>query len=257
MAPNLGGLQGRTYVVTGVSRRAGIGYAIARRLLAEGANVVAHGWGAYDATQPYGADIGLHEHLQDLGGEMASVSADFAEPDAPALVMGFGVAQFGHIDGIVVNHTAGIGGRLADVTAETLDRAFAVNARAPILLAQAFAAQHDGRPGGRVVLFTSGQHLGGMPREVPYAVSKGAVQQATATLAAELAPRGITVNCINPGPTDTGWADPATYEAVRQSMPQGRWGQPDDVANLVVWLLGDEAQWICGQTINSEGGFDR
>lgn len=250
-------LHGRTYVVTGVSRAAGIGAAVTRRLLQEGARVVAQSWKPYDATQPWGADADGRP-LESVGdSRLASIAADFAEPEAPAEVMAFAVAQFGRVDGVVVNHAASIGGRLADVTAASLDLAFAVNTRAAILLTQAFAAQHDPRRPGRVVLFTSGQHLGGMPAELPYAVSKGAVHQATATLAAELAPRGITVNCVNPGPTDTAWADAETHDAVLRAMPQQRWGQPDDVANLVMWLLCDEAQWISGQVVNSEGGFTR
>ena len=118
------------------------------------------------------------------------------------------------------------------------------------------AARHDdSRPGGRVVLMTSGQHLAPMGSEVAYAVSKGALQQATLTLADELVDRGITVNTVNPGPTDTGWGladlDPA------KRMPFGRWGRPEDAARLVAWLCSDDASWITGQTINSEGGFRR
>jgi 3-oxoacyl-[acyl-carrier protein] reductase len=94
-----------------------------------------------------------------------------------------------------------------------------------------------------------------MPGEVAYAVSKGALQQATATLADDLAARGITVNAVNPGPTDTGWGigdeDPTAL------MPSGRWGEPDDAARLIVWLCSEDARWITGQTINSEGGFRR
>jgi 3-oxoacyl-[acyl-carrier protein] reductase len=106
-----------------------------------------------------------------------------------------------------------------------------------------------------VILMTSGQHLGPMPREVAYAVSKGALQQATSTLADELAGRGITVNTINPGPTDTGWGLAAEDPA--ELMPQGRWGEPDDAARLIAWLCTDDARWVTGQTINSEGGFRR
>jgi 3-oxoacyl-[acyl-carrier protein] reductase len=89
-------------------------------------------------------------------------------------------------------------GRLDEVTAEGLDLAWAVNARAMVLLVQAFADQHDdNRPDGRVLLFASGQHLGPMADELPYAISKGAVHQMTASLADALADRSITVNAIN------------------------------------------------------------
>jgi len=70
-----------------------------------------------------------------------------------------------------------------------------------------------------------------------------------------LAPRGITVNCINPGPNDTGYADQATQAAVAGRSPSGRWGTPADTAKLVAWLLSDEADWVTGQTIASDGGW--
>ena len=143
-----------------------------------------------------------------------------------------------------------------------LDAHWAVNTRASILLAQAFAAQHeDSRPGGRIVFMTSGQDLGPMTGEVAYAASKGALASITQTLADQLAERGITVNTVNPGPVDTGYAafadQPEAHEIVRRHFPSGRWGTPDDPARLIAWLVTDEAAWITGQVINSEGGFRR
>jgi 3-oxoacyl-[acyl-carrier protein] reductase len=121
---------------------------------------------------------------------------------------------------------------------------------------KAFAARHDdARPGGRVVLMTSGQHLGPMPGELAYIASKGALHQVTRSLAAHLAARGITVNTVNPGATDTGWATPAVHEAVLAHAPLGRWGTPDDAARLIAWLATDDARWITGQVIDSTGGM--
>ena len=108
-----------------------------------------------------------------------------------------------------------------------------------------------------MVLLTSGQHLGPMGREVAYAASKGALHQITATLSDLLIERGITVNTVNPGPTDTGWADPDLHERERSRFPLGRWGQPGDAARLIAWLATDDAGWVTGQVINSEGGFRR
>jgi 3-oxoacyl-[acyl-carrier protein] reductase len=108
-----------------------------------------------------------------------------------------------------------------------------------------------------VILMTSGQQLGPMPEEIPYASSKAALLGLTPTLADALADRGITVNCVNPGPTDTGYAGPEALERVAAAFPGGRWGQPDDAARLIAWLCTDEARWITGQVINSEGGFRR
>ncbi len=253
-------LAGRVAVVTGVGRRAGIGFAIARELLAAGASVLAQSWTPHDEEQPWGAEP-VEDVLAALGGtgpRLAHVAADFAEPDAPGRVVREAVERFGAVDAVVANHARSALGTLGEVTAAELDLCWAVNARASVLLAQAFAAAHDdARPGGRIVLFTSGQHLGPMVREIPYAVSKGAIQQMTLTLADALADRKITVNAVNPGPVDTGWADEELTERVGRALPFGRWGAPDDVARLVRWLVSDEGHWITGQVVNSEGGFRR
>jgi 3-oxoacyl-[acyl-carrier protein] reductase len=159
---------------------------------------------------------------------------------------------------LVCNHArSGGDGPLGTLTAEMLDAHWAVNTRSSILLAQAFAAQHDSRPGGRIVFMTSGQDLGPMTPEVAYAASKGALASITRTLADQLAGQSITLNAVNPGPVDTGYAPPEAREIVRRHFPQGRWGTPDDPARLVAWLVTDEAAWITGQVINTEGGFRR
>jgi 3-oxoacyl-[acyl-carrier protein] reductase len=248
-------LAGRNALVTGVSRRAGIGYAIARRLLDAKAAVFIHGWTPHDAAQSWGAEPGGTESIAgELG--VPFLEADFAETDAPERVVAAAAEALGPLDIIVVNHARTGHGRLEDLTAAEIDAFLHENVRASLLLVRAFAVRHDdSREGGRVILMTSGQHLAPMAREVAYAVSKGALQQATLTLADELADRRITVNAVNPGPTDTGWGlagqDPAP------AMPFGRWGEPDDAARLVAWLCSDDARWITGQTIDSEGGFRR
>jgi 3-oxoacyl-[acyl-carrier protein] reductase len=255
-----GSLTGRVAIVTGVSRRAGIGFAITGRLLADGASVLIHSWAPHDLQQPWGADPeGAVMHA--LGGpspKLAHIEADFADPHSPAKVMAEAVNRFGAVDVLVANHARSSHLGLGDITAQELDLAWAVNARATLLLVQAFAAQYDDRRhGGRVVLFTSGQHLAPMANEIPYAVSKGAVHQMTLTLADALADRGITVNAVNPGPTDTGWATPEIKAHVTRAFPKGRWGLPDEAAAVVAWLVGDDASSVTGQVINAEGGFRR
>jgi 3-oxoacyl-[acyl-carrier protein] reductase len=248
-------LASKNALVTGVSRRAGIGFAVTRRLLDAGAGVFIQGWAAHDAKQHWGAEPGGTAAIAaELGVPFAE--ADFADPTAPKSVTAAAANALGHLDILVVNHARSGHGRLGDLTSEELDAFLHENVRASLLLVREFAARHqDARHSGRVILLTSGQHLAPMAREVAYAVSKGALQQATLTLADELADRGITVNAVNPGPTDTGWGlaehDPAPL------MPFGRWGETDDVARLIAWLSSDDAQWITGQTINSEGGFRR
>ncbi|WP_372662108.1 SDR family oxidoreductase [Amycolatopsis kentuckyensis] len=255
-------LEGRVAIVTGVSRRAGIGFAVAAELLAAGASVLVHSWSPHDAEQPWGTDpvgdAGIVDRLGGEGDRLRHVAADFADPRAPAKVVAAAVAAFGAVDVVVANHARSSNQALAEVTAAELDLTWAVNARASVLLAQAFAAAHDDdRPGGRIILFTSGQHLAPMSQELPYAISKGAIHQMTLTLSDALADRGITVNALNPGPVDTGWADPDLAERVGRALPAGRWCRPEEVARLVRWLASDESRWITGQVVNAEGGFRR
>ena len=251
-------LQGRVAVVTGVSRRAGIGFAVASRLAALGADLFVHSFAPFDAAQSWGADkegIGpLLADLRGFGGKAEHGEADFADPDAPQAVMAAAVQAFGHVDILVVNHAYSTLGTLEELSAAQIDAHLQVNVRGSLLLTQAFAARHDGRAGGRVILMTSGQHLHPMPGELAYVASKGALHQLTASLAAHLAPRGITVNTVNPGATDTGYANEEMRQAVTAAAPMGRWGRPEDAARLIGWLTTDDAGWVTGQVINSAGG---
>lgn len=253
-------------MVTGVSRRAGIGYAVARRLAALGASVFVHHYAPHDRTQPWGDEPGGTHVVVDgvcaaLAGEdarVADLECDLASPNGPSALIDAARDAFAHVDILVCNHArSGGDGPLGTLDAAMLDGHWAVNTRATILLAQAFAAQHDGRPGGRIVFLTSGQDLGPMRDEVAYAASKGALASLTRTLADQLADQSITLNTVNPGPVDTGYAIAEVLERVRRRFPQGRWGAPDDPARLIAWLATDEAAWITGQVISTEGGFRR
>jgi len=253
-------LSGRTALITGVSRRRGIGLAIARRLSELGANLFIHSWAAHDREQPWGSDVDpddITHELRSGGRRIEHLALDFADPASPARLMTAAMGAFGHVDVLILNHARSSSQSIDELTADELDLSFQVNCRATLLLIKEWVAHHDGTEGGRVVLLISGQHLGPMPSEIPYALSKGALHQVTQTLASHLAPLRITVNSVNPGPTDTGWADSRTHSAVLERMPLGRWGQPEDAARLVGWLATDEAQWVTGQVINSEGGFNR
>ena len=259
-------LRGRTALVTGVSRRSGIGYAVARRLAALGASLFLHHYAPHDRDQPWGEDPGgVQAVVAGVRGALAAVDAsvhhlelDLALPEAPARLIEAAADAFGHLDIMVCNHArSGGDGPLGTLDAKMLDAHWTVNTRSTILLTQAFAARHDGRPGGRVILMTSGQDLGPMTGEVAYAASKGALASITKTLADQLADQRITLNAVNPGPVDTGYAPPEAHEVVRRHFPQQRWGVPDDPARLIAWLVTDEAVWITGQVINTEGGFRR
>jgi 3-oxoacyl-[acyl-carrier protein] reductase len=254
-------LSGRVALVTGVSRRIGIGAAIARRLLADGALVFASGWTPHDEEMPWGADSvspeALGAALGATGETFHQWPCDLEDPDAPAALVDACIERFGGIDILVANHARSSHYDLETLTATELDRCWAINARASVLLARELGRRREPTPGGRLVLFTSGQHIGPMADEIPYAVSKGAIQQMTRTLADALADRGVTVNCVNPGPVDTGWANARLHAQVAARFPGGQWGQPEDVARLVAWLVSDEAAWISGTVLDSEGGFRR
>jgi len=253
-------LADRVALVTGVSRSRGIGTAITRRLLADGARVLASGFEPHDAEMPWDTDPGgaraaLHEH--EAAGRLHHVAADLADAGEPDRLVAETLERFGRIDIVVANHARSSHQPLAEVTVEELDRCWAVNARASLLLARSVLERRPPGPGGRIVLFTSGQHIGPMADEIAYAVSKGAIHQMTASLSDALIDRGVTVNCVNPGPTDTGWARERSKATIARMFPAGRWGTPDDVANLVAWLVSEPAAWITGQVLDSEGGFRR
>lgn len=257
-------LRGRAALVTGVSRRAGIGYAIACRLAAYGASVFVHHFRPHDEEQAWGADdlgavsAGIRSHLGTDAARIADMAADFADPAASREVVDAAVAEFGHLDILICNHAcSGSDGPLGSLSAADLDRHWAIDARSCLLLAQAFAGRHDGRPGGAVVFMTSGQHLGPLPGEVAYGAAKAALEGITLTLADQLADAGIRLNTVNPGPVDTGYLTPDTWNELAPMFPFGRFGEPDDPARLISWLVTDEARWITGQVINTEGGFGR
>ena len=265
-------LAGRTVLVTGVSRRVGIGHAIACRAADYGASIVAHHYRPHDVSQPWGADDveavmdSIRSHLVGPA-QLIDVPADLAAPGEPTRVVEQAAAAAGHLDALVCNQAmSSPDGPLSEMTEAVLDAHWAVDARASILLAQAFAAQEvfaapvppgPGRRRGAIVFLTSGQGLGPLPGEIAYAAAKAAIAGVTLTISEELIDAGITVNTVNPGPVDTGYVTEEIRQATAAMFPQGRWGEPDDAARLITWLLTDEARWITGQVISSEGGFAR
>jgi 3-oxoacyl-[acyl-carrier protein] reductase len=228
--------------------------------------VFLHHYIPHDRDQQWGADpdgvqaliAGVTSALAAENARVRDMELDLADPGAPVQLVSAATDALGPVDILVCNHArSGSDGPLGSLDAAMLDAHWAVNTRSAILLAQAFAAQHDGRPGGRVIFMTSGQDLGPMTGQIAYAASKGALASITRSLADHLAGRAITLNTVNPGPVDTGYATDEVHEMIRRRFPQGQWGTPDDPARLIAWLATDEAAWITGQTINAEGGFRR
>jgi len=253
-------LRGKVALITGVSRRNGIGFGIAKRLASMGVDLFLHSFALYDRQFPSIVDPcdpeSLIKELTAYRVKTGHIEADFFNARAPVIVMEKAVEKFGHVDILILNHTHDTLKTLEELTSEEIDRHLFINVRAVLLLIQEYAKQHDGRSGGRIILLTSGQHLGPMPH-MAYVASKGSLHQLTSSLSAHFIEKGITVNTVNPGPTKTYNPDAELDKAVIERMPQGRWGEPDDAARLICWLASEEGVWITGQVINSEGGFRR
>ena len=160
--------------------------------------------------------------------------------------------------GVLVNNAAhSVNAGFAEVDAATLDAHYAVNVRTPVLLSCELARRHEAGTPGRIVCLVSGQSLGPMLGEIPYATSKGALETFVRQLAPEVMPLGITVNAVNPGVTDTGWIGEDLRPKLLAMTPGGRLGEPEDAARVIAWLCSPEAGWVTGQVIASEGGFVR
>ena len=259
-----GGLGGRIALVTGASRRRGIGAAVCRALAAGGADVVFTHWDAYDRGSPWGADEegpgALLAELRGMGVRVEALEMDLSPPDAAGRVLDEATERLG-LPAILINNAAhSTNGGYETLDAAALDAHYAVNVRTTTLLSVEFARRHAAAgqtTGGRIVNLTSGQSRGPMPDELAYAASKGAIEAFTVSLAAGVARLGITVNAVNPGPTDTNWMTEEIKAALLPRFPFGRLGQPADAARLVAFLASDDGAWITGQILHSEGGFER
>jgi 3-oxoacyl-[acyl-carrier protein] reductase len=247
-------------IVTGVSRRIGIGAAIARSLAASGVQVFATGWSAFDGTietgrDPEGPEV-LLEEIEHAGGKAVWIESDLTDTAVPARLFDEASRQLGPVSILVNNAAYSMNAAWNEIDPEILDNHYKVNIRGTTLMTVEFAKRFPGKD-GRVISLTSGQFKGPMLNEVPYASSKGAVDAFTISMAAELAPLGITVNAVGPGPTDTGWMTPDLAAILLDKHPLGRLGHPDDIARLVTFLCSEQAEWITGQIIHTEGGFLR
>lgn len=254
-------LRRRVALVTGASRRGGIGAAICRELARRGADVFFTHWSPYDREMPWGSDgdgpKALLAELRGLGIRAADLEIDLGTAEAPERVLEAAEETLGPPSILVNNAAYSTRDGYENLDAAQLDAHYAVNLRAVALLSALFARRYPGGAGGRIINMTSGQDLGPMPDELAYAATKGAVSALTRSLAAGVGHKGITVNAVNPGPTDTGWMSEELKRELQPRFPSGRVGAPEDAARLVAWLAGDEAAWITGQVIHSEGGFQR
>jgi NAD(P)-dependent dehydrogenase (short-subunit alcohol dehydrogenase family) len=241
-------LAGRTALVTGASR--GIGAATAVALDAAGARV---------ALTARSAEA-LDEVAGRLHNDPVVVAADLADPTTPARVAVEAVAALGRLDVLVNNAAAAARLDTVDLDVELIDHLHAVNVRAPLLLVAALVPAMVEHGGGSIVNLSSVSGIVGTPRRAAYAATKGAIDAATRSLAIELGPLGIRVNSVAPGVVDTAlWERnkgiPGVVEGVEAQTPLRRWAQPDDVADVIVFLASDAARFVTGQTISADGGM--
>jgi glucose 1-dehydrogenase len=248
-------LKDKVAIVTGAA--SGIGQAIAVRFAQEGAAVVIDYIGAADAANA------TEQRIASLGGRAVAISADVSRPTEVLALIDRTVEVFGRLD-IVVNN-AGIEKKIAfvDYPLDEVRKILDVNLLGPFLVSQAAARQmiKQGQ-GGRIINISSVHEDLPMPLNAPYCVSKGGLRMLTRTIAVELAKHGITVNNIGPGaiytPIDADiQAKPELEQALMSAIPLHRWGKPEEVAHLAVYLASDEAAYVTGSTYFIDGGMLR
>ncbi|MRX74333.1 SDR family oxidoreductase [Bacillus lacus] len=241
-------------LITGVSGPREMGTAICRELAESGFDIF---------FTHYGADAlwlkAFEEELIQKDVRCKHMSINLASKDAASEVMMEASKVVGPPSVLINNAAHSERDGWSELSSEELDLHYAVNMRSPFLLCTEFVKSYEKAElkEGRIIFMTSGQDLGPMPEELAYSATKGAISAFARTLAAELAHKGITVNAINPGPTDSTWMNDDIRAHILPKFPTGRIGMPQDAANLIGFLVSEKGGWITGQILHSEGGFMR
>lgn len=248
-------------IVTGVSRLNGIGRAICIELAKKEYDILFTYWTEYDQQMPWSVETNepdlIQREIEGLGVRCEKIELDLSIENSVKTLFNKAIESFGEVNVLINNATYSTQTEINTITASELDQHYSVNVKATTLLIAEFVRRFKNHKQGRIVNLTSGQSLGQMPDEIAYAITKGAVETLTVSLSSQLASKGITVNAVNPGPNDTGWMDDELKESLRKQFPMKRIGQPKDTAKLIGFLVSDDAEWITGQIIHSEGGFQR
>lgn len=241
-------LAGKAALVTGGSRS--IGAAIARRLAADGARVAL----TYNAS-PEKAEA-VVAGIAAQGGRAIALQADAGDPAAVRAAVARTVEAFGGIDILVNNAGLGLGGAIEELPFETYERMLAVNVTG-VFVATQEAARHM-KAGGRIIhIGSSMTRYAAFPTASLYTLTKGAISGFNRSLVRDLGPRGITVNTVHPGPTDTDMNPDGgpVSQIVSPGIALGRYGQPGEIAGVVAFLAGPDAAFVTGAEIVADGGF--
>lgn len=242
-------------LITGGGR--GVGAATARLAAAQGYDV------AISFVSDEASAIAVAADVEAAGRRALAVRADSADPEQVARLFAAIDQKFGRID-VLVNNAAVLArqSRLEDLGIERMRRIFAVNAIGPILCAQQavrrMSYRHDGRGGVVINISSAAARLGSPGEYIDYAASKGALETFTTGFAKEVAREGIRVNCVRPGHIYTDMhasgGEPGRVDRVKDTIPLGRGGQPEEVARAILWLASAEASFVTGAFLDVTGG---
>ena len=245
-------LKKKTAIVTGAAR--GIGAACARAFAAHGAAVV-----LADVAEE-ACRVTAEEIASTAGAQTLAVKADISEPDQCERLLAACIDRFGQCDILLNNAGIIVAGSILDASIEDFDRVLAVNLRGTFLLSRLVARQMvDKGIEGAIINMSSTNAVVAIPDQLPYAVSKGGIAQLTRAMALGLAPHRIRVNAIGPGSIATDMLrEVMTNEESRRTIlsrtPLGRFGEPEEVANVAVFLASGYAAYVTGQTVYPDGG---
>lgn len=253
-------LKGKIAIVTGASRASGIGASVCLALADAGADIFFTHWSDFDENEGNGAERDfpsiLCDVINNMGVRCHHIEVDLSDPESPTNLLNEVEKALGSPCILVNNATFEAPSNYRTINTDILTKHYQVNNSGTILLSTEFAKRFERtfseRKGGRIINLVSG---GPDPNNLAYIATKGAIIAITEPLSVGLAPVGITVNSVNPGPTDTGWMGQDLKDHFINLFPMGRIGVPTDAAKLIRFLASDDSEWITGQFIRSDGGF--